>query len=274
MDAPLHTLPYELLERIFNEYLVGQPHELTSGSTPILLLSQVCSRWRNVVSSTPQYWSTFTVDICIGLDKVHLKKIENTINLLHLYHNNSQPVHLNITIFQTRSYGSFDSSSEEWKASHRLIEDICLQSARWQKVQFDVYASESFASVPPFQANCLRSLSFFKSWAASIGDLTHIKSFWNSPVLDTLVTFGDTSDDFFPFISYLFDKTSPGMGAPSPDPPSVHIDTSASVIKTMVPNIRRPISNAISWTLENFALTVDPKMDANLTSVVIFHYHG
>ena len=53
--APIRRLPTEILSEIFRTLPRGPEVEASISNSP-LLLTQVCSRWRDVAISTPQLW--------------------------------------------------------------------------------------------------------------------------------------------------------------------------------------------------------------------------
>ncbi|KAK0222623.1 hypothetical protein EDD85DRAFT_796490 [Armillaria nabsnona] len=83
-DAPVFSLPTELLFQIFEECCFSEhPHT-------ILRLSMVCSRWRDVSLSLPHIWSTIGIPIDVQPRKI-LKKQRDIVDL-YLQRSNTSPL--------------------------------------------------------------------------------------------------------------------------------------------------------------------------------------
>ncbi|KAE9392727.1 hypothetical protein BT96DRAFT_750876, partial [Gymnopus androsaceus JB14] len=52
--APIRRLPFEILSSIFHEYCFGAGERVPN--EPQLLISKVCSTWRQVAHGTPRLW--------------------------------------------------------------------------------------------------------------------------------------------------------------------------------------------------------------------------
>lgn len=57
--APIHKLPYDLLQLVFRHACLSDQH--TTSRTAVAL-SHVCCQWRTTLLSTPQFWCDVTVD--------------------------------------------------------------------------------------------------------------------------------------------------------------------------------------------------------------------
>ncbi|KAF8877812.1 hypothetical protein BD779DRAFT_1628833 [Infundibulicybe gibba] len=56
--SPLRSFPSEILAEIFTQFVTtAQIHWCTGSLPPVLMLMQVCSRWRRIILDTPRLWT-------------------------------------------------------------------------------------------------------------------------------------------------------------------------------------------------------------------------
>ncbi|KAF7299762.1 F-box domain-containing protein [Mycena chlorophos] len=59
--SPIRRLPHDMLQEIFKACMPADRNIAMSSSEPPLVLSRICSRWRNIALGTPMLWSKLHV---------------------------------------------------------------------------------------------------------------------------------------------------------------------------------------------------------------------
>ncbi|KAJ7802423.1 hypothetical protein B0H14DRAFT_1661134 [Mycena olivaceomarginata] len=135
----IHSLPPETLSEIFCSAVAAVtpefwgPRESTPtqdrqmeleriANAPLLILSQVCSRWHGMAIDTPTFWSTVEVSSVVHTPAL----LERTIALLNTRLARSRDTALSISLRVARDGTPFHP---------RIFESLAEHSHRWERVQ-------------------------------------------------------------------------------------------------------------------------------------------
>ncbi|ESK94084.1 hypothetical protein Moror_12829 [Moniliophthora roreri MCA 2997] len=182
--SPISEVPDEIWDHIFTElcsshdytlsYTVGKEKHVES---PALVLSQVCSQWRNVARSRPQLWSSISVDIFQSSHDIRF--------LLEVYFTNSKdrPLKLRIADFLP---GLDDLSGpavtcEEYfgRNGFMAFQLLLQQASRWQELFLnDVHWR--LLALPDHPEVSFSTLQHFTCLADMDAVVDDTRWFWNS----------------------------------------------------------------------------------------------
>ncbi|KAL0564887.1 hypothetical protein V5O48_017151 [Marasmius crinis-equi] len=127
--SPIHKVPTEILARIFSMRTEGQWGDgLEVHAAPVL--SSVSQRWRNVVLSTPQLWSSFSIGPQLWTCPALASKVE-----IFLERSNETPLSIALSI----NVGTIAPNIPALRA-------IIRQSSRWSRLRIDNNPAILFAS--------------------------------------------------------------------------------------------------------------------------------
>ncbi|KAF9255978.1 hypothetical protein L218DRAFT_937112 [Marasmius fiardii PR-910] len=148
--SPIHAMPSDILSTIF-AFCCQENVLLPSSLPPVLRLSMVCGRWRDIALSTPSLWSSIGINLGAWSGKIHMLE-----HLTKQFMERSQqsPLHLSLVLH-------FKTVSDVAEAKHAL--DIIIQNCeRWKDMSLDFeglkFSFPSFASIHG-RLPVLRSLS-------------------------------------------------------------------------------------------------------------------
>ncbi|TFK59408.1 hypothetical protein BDN72DRAFT_865172 [Pluteus cervinus] len=163
--CPVSTLPIELLREIFAFSVTKRPAPRVRASLPrdereppgfqatALILTWVCSQWRQIALSMPELWGTMIIyqpkKYCVELIKVYLSRSGDTTLLdLHLRQNARRDY---------RAYRDFESCPEH-KVTVEIFKLWIAQAHRWRSIfLFMTYTPPSY-ELPTIPGDALCSL--------------------------------------------------------------------------------------------------------------------
>ncbi|KAL0070409.1 hypothetical protein AAF712_002240 [Marasmius tenuissimus] len=161
---PQHTLEHHMSRRSVS----GAPVTDTSFDDAPLLMTRVCSSWRQIALSTPRLWSNITYTVCRpSAFKHQLQKLETWLS-------RSGATPLSVVI--CRSF--FDANNRlnhpyltlpdsiPSLAQDPVLQYILAQSHRWESAEIVLPANESAVVLAPLKGNLanLKRLTFGMFW--------------------------------------------------------------------------------------------------------------
>jgi F-box-like len=178
----IRKLPIDILQEIFIACLPIAHNNVMSRWEPPILLTQVCSSWRNVAHATPQLWKS--IHIAVPYNKLGRYSSE------HPYFSSSTVEHDRrseaVVEWLTRSttypldisLGHLESNAVDG-FYHKIIESLIRFSERWRQVRLSApyQALVPIASLPPSKVPLLETLSLNCS-PAHTGALLDFQSVW------------------------------------------------------------------------------------------------
>ncbi|KIM34837.1 hypothetical protein M413DRAFT_450033 [Hebeloma cylindrosporum] len=148
--SPIHHLPVDVLQEIFAACLPITHNPVVSRYEAPLLLTQVCRNWRDIVLSTPHFWSAIHIPIpSLPLDPIsHSLPADGLSNyldgLLSLIRERMAAVHA----WLERSKGSplsisvFDNGNCPKEVCDIVLDTIIHFSPRWKHLQLDTHSCD------------------------------------------------------------------------------------------------------------------------------------
>ncbi|KAF8816839.1 hypothetical protein BYT27DRAFT_7154233 [Phlegmacium glaucopus] len=183
----VRKLPIEILQEIFVACLPTTHNAVMCKEEPPILLTQICSSWRNIAHSTPQLWKSIHIAVPCTTPGMYATGYANIQSVVEqVFHRRSEAV----LEWITRSAAcpldiSLSISLTEWENSlpdgfyDRIIEYLIRFSERWKEISFSApyQALVPVAALPPSKVPLLESLSLNCSRLHFTSDLpTHLSS--------------------------------------------------------------------------------------------------
>jgi hypothetical protein len=150
-------LPIEILQEIFIACLPAHDPAMSRWKPPILL-TQICSSWRNVAHATPQLWKSIHIAI---------PDSENVSSMTVEEYSNRRSEAVQEWLSRSAAYpidislGRWGNSNlADFKFYYSIIDSLIRFSERWRKVQFmaPFQALVPITSLPPSKVPLLESL--------------------------------------------------------------------------------------------------------------------
>ncbi|KAF8343649.1 hypothetical protein F5887DRAFT_1074827 [Amanita rubescens] len=141
------TLQPELIFEVLSHFLPGLKLVAPRSSLFPWYLGHICKGWRSVFVSSPQFWSTFSLDLKGGLfyghwkpGLPHLAFIERQIAFLDLCleRNRGFPISFNLVTLPRPA--SYSAHTQLLDLNRKIIEMVMAESTRWQDVNLTVNA--------------------------------------------------------------------------------------------------------------------------------------
>ena len=154
--SPIRKLPIDVLQNIFIACLPTAHNPVMSKSEPPILLTQICSSWRNVAHATPQLWKSIHIAVP-GPNDYPYTTMEQQID------RRSEAVQEWLT--RSAAYPLEISIGGHWEAYdefyEKIIDSLIRFSDRWRKVLFSAryQVLVPIASLPPSKVPLLETLS-------------------------------------------------------------------------------------------------------------------
>lgn len=161
----IRKLPVDILQEIFIACLPSAHNPVMSKWEPPILLTQICSSWRNIAHATPQLWKS--IHIAVPCNKGRNSSEHSNIPPTTLEH--SDRISDAVAEWLTRSATyPLDISLAHWGTSaadgfyDNIIDSLILFSERWKAVRISApyQALIPIASLPPSKVPLLETLSF------------------------------------------------------------------------------------------------------------------
>jgi hypothetical protein len=148
----IRKLPIEILQEIFIACLPAHNPFMSRWEPPILL-TQICSSWRNVAHATPQLWKSIKIDIPIS-QNLSSSTIDRFSEAVQEWLSRSAAYPLDISLGR---WGNCNLDN----FYYRIIDSLIRFSERWRKVRFIVpfHALAPVATLPPSKVPLLETLS-------------------------------------------------------------------------------------------------------------------
>ncbi|TFK58135.1 hypothetical protein BDN72DRAFT_851843 [Pluteus cervinus] len=160
--CPISTLPVELLQEIFAFSMTAKPKprivagvSLDEREPPVfqvtaLILTWVCSKWRQIASSMPELWGTMTIykpkKYCVELSRIYLSRSGNIAPLnLDL----RQDVRLDL-----RTYPD-PHCCPEHNATVDILKLWVPQAHRWRNIHLDLTYTPPLHELPKISPDAL-----------------------------------------------------------------------------------------------------------------------
>ena len=151
---PINQFPREILAEIFWNCLPGTNSQQMSKMAAPLLVSSICSSWRELALATPKLWTT--VGIIIGNPDIDPSPATQVINT---WLDRSGTLPLNLYLAQLPLSTSYDippMSSTNPTLAQSILSAFYSHSSRWQDVNLILYSVRSFF-LPGLDTPLLRS---------------------------------------------------------------------------------------------------------------------
>ncbi|THU98925.1 hypothetical protein K435DRAFT_720292 [Dendrothele bispora CBS 962.96] len=117
--APIRRLCPEVLSLIF-QFACPQTTITAKIDCPLVRVSQVCARWRELARSTPTLWSSFDIDVNASQ---HDTEVIKSVITTHLELSRNSPLSFSLT------------SSEQSSRLHCVVNAIIPHSFRWKELE-------------------------------------------------------------------------------------------------------------------------------------------
>ncbi|KAK7043025.1 hypothetical protein VNI00_008763 [Paramarasmius palmivorus] len=121
--SPIHRMPPEILRTIFGFVCEGTYWLETSSSHPVVIVSKICGRWRDIALGMASLWASICFQPSHWTGKFH--RLER---LMHLFLERSHTSPLKLIL----DFGDFDLHSDFIPAMDALVH----HSGRWRTVEF------------------------------------------------------------------------------------------------------------------------------------------
>jgi hypothetical protein len=156
--SPIRKLPIEILQEIFIACLPTAHNPVMSRWEPPVLLTQVCSSWRNVAHITPQLWNSIHIAIPCGENvssTIVGRHIDRRSEAVQEWLSRSAAFPLNISL---NCWGISDLD----EFYDKIIDTVIRFSERWREIWFlaPYRALVPVASLPSSKVPLLKTLSF------------------------------------------------------------------------------------------------------------------
>jgi hypothetical protein len=157
--SPIRKLPLEILQEIFIACLPSANNPVMSSLEPPILLTQICSFWRNVAHTTPQLWKSIHI-VIPGRENSSSTAVENWQRIdrrseaVQEWLTRSAAYPLEISIG-----ANVDNSLNEFY--YKIIDSLIRFSKRWREFCFvaPYQALLPIASLSPSKVPLLETLS-------------------------------------------------------------------------------------------------------------------
>ena len=158
----IRKLPIEILQKIFVACLPTAHNAVMSRWEPPILLTQVCSSWRNVAHATPQLWNT--IHIAVPCNKSGRYSTEYPNPEEYIVRRRDAVIEW---LSRSATY-PLDISLSHWGTSalerfyDKIIDILIRFSERWRDVRFSApyLALAPVVTLPPSKVPLLETLSF------------------------------------------------------------------------------------------------------------------
>ena len=163
--SQIRKLPIDILQEIFIACLPAAHNPVMSRWEPPILLTQICSSWRNVAHATPELWKS--IHIAVPCNKSGRNPSDHT-NIPPSTVEHIDRLSDAVAEWLTRSATyPLDISLGHWGTSaidgfyDKIIDSLILFSERWKEVRFSApyQALIPIASIPPSKVPLLEVLS-------------------------------------------------------------------------------------------------------------------
>ncbi|ESK91745.1 hypothetical protein Moror_10574 [Moniliophthora roreri MCA 2997] len=136
--SPIHSMPTELLARIFT-FCCSENHLYLYGKVEPLKLGMVCSRWRDIAFSTSILWSNITIDLSAWGKMPRL--LESAIRQF-MERSDKSLLRLNLDLSDVwepewafPALRNLCQHSERWKGLHLAVNETSLDRRVFQSVE-------------------------------------------------------------------------------------------------------------------------------------------
>ena len=152
MISPIRKLPIDILQEIFIACLPTDHNHLISRWEPPILLTQICSFWRNLAHATPQLWKSIHIKNIYGKSMGGTDFLSTTADAIVEWLTRSAACPLDI---------SLDHSNSEDGFYYKIIDSLILFSERWREIRLSApyHALLPIASLPISTVPLLEALS-------------------------------------------------------------------------------------------------------------------
>jgi hypothetical protein len=153
----IRKLPIEILQEIFIACLPTAHNPVMSREEPPILLTQICSSWRNVAHATPQLWKSIHIAISFSKNlssmtvEQHSDRRSEAVQEW-LSRSAAYPLHISLGQLGTSDLDDFYD---------KIINSLIRFSERWKEILFTApyQALVPIASLPPSKVPLLETLS-------------------------------------------------------------------------------------------------------------------
>ncbi|TFK67783.1 hypothetical protein BDN72DRAFT_960761 [Pluteus cervinus] len=160
--CPISTIPIELLQEIFAFSMTKKPYPRIAASmsqderdpagfqATALILTWVCSQWRQIALSMPELWGTMTIykpkSYCVDLVKVYLSRAGRSTSL-NLYLRQGH-------VANRHAYG-FPDDFPEHKVTLEILKLWVPQAHRWKSIFLDMTYTPPLHELPKIPPGAL-----------------------------------------------------------------------------------------------------------------------
>ena len=153
----IRKLPIDILQEIFIACLPTANNAVMSRLEPPILLTQICSSWRNVAHATPQLWNSLHIAIPCSENFSSMtveQHIDRRSKAIQEWLSRSAAYPLDISLGRCR-----DSDLDEFY--EKIIDSLIRFSERWRNIEFSApfQALVPVANLPPSKVPLLETLS-------------------------------------------------------------------------------------------------------------------
>ena len=162
----IRKLPIDILQEIFIACLPTNHNPVMSRWEPPILLTQVCSSWRNVAHSTPQLWKSIHIAVpCTKTGRYSTEHHQN-VSSTTIVHFDRRSEAVQEWLNRSATY-PLDISLGHWVTSavdgfyDEIIDSLIRFSERWREIRLSApyQALLPIASLPPSKFPLLETLS-------------------------------------------------------------------------------------------------------------------
>ena len=162
--SQIRKLPIDILQEIFIACLPTDYNPDMSRRQPPILLTQICSSWRNVAHATPQLWKSIVIDVPCNSPSMTMEHIERFSEAIQEWLTKSADFPLHI-VFDSDNWGA--SGANAVRFCDKIIDSLIRFSERWRVIRLSIpyQALKPITSLPPsnfpileiFSVNCFYS---------------------------------------------------------------------------------------------------------------------
>ena len=161
----IHKLPIDILQKIFVACLPTAHNAVMSRWEPPILLTHICSSWRNVAHATPQLWRSIHIAVPCHRSGSYSVEYRN-FSPSQVEHINRRSEAVLEWLSRSAAY-PLDISLGHWGAfalddfCDKIIDSLILFSERWRDVRLSTpcLALEPVLALPPSKVPLLETLS-------------------------------------------------------------------------------------------------------------------
>ena len=153
--SAIRKLPIDVLQKIFVACLPTAHNPVMSKSEPPILLTQICSSWRNVAHATPQLWKSIHIAIPFSKYTTVEQHMDRRSEVVQEWLTRSAACPLDISVGGDWETRDVDESCD------KIIDTLIRFSERWREVCFlaPYQALVPIASLPPSKVPLLKAVS-------------------------------------------------------------------------------------------------------------------